>query len=141
MAIVNNSGGAYTGSQNQAAAALEFAVWTALYNSQGYGTLGGSSWAQPALAGTTATYYDTFINGLTSSGITGPQYTGNILEGTGALAAAQHRSITGILPAGNAGSGTDHDARGRVAAVAIWVQHLAHFPHEPHGVIAHENSS
>ena len=86
MAIVNNTGGAYSGNQSQAAAALEFAVWTALYNSEGYGTLGGGTWTQPTLTGSTATYYNTFINGLTSSGITGPQFTGNILEGQGALA-------------------------------------------------------
>jgi len=85
MAIVNNTGGAYTGEQKAAAAALEFAIWTALYDSKGYGALGGSTWTQPSLDSTTHGYYNKFLSGLTASGITGPQFTGNILEGQGAL--------------------------------------------------------
>lgn len=48
-----------------------------------YGTLGGNIWTQPTLTDpTTANYYTTFLNGLTSSGITGPQFKGNVLEST-----------------------------------------------------------
>ena len=86
MDIVNNTGN--VGYQGQRAAALEFAIWTALYDSTGYGQLGPPNnwnWVAPSMDQTTQGYYDTDINGLISSGITGPQFTGNILEGQGAV--------------------------------------------------------
>ena len=70
---------------NASAAALEFAIWTALYNSTGYGALGNSYFTIQNMTGTTLTDYNNFITDLTSSGITGPQYTGNILEGQDAV--------------------------------------------------------
>lgn len=86
MAIVNNTGA--IGDQNQRAAALEFSIWTSLYNSKGYGTLGANNWAAPILQmgsaadpHSTRYYYDRYVAALTGSGITGPQYTGDILRG------------------------------------------------------------
>jgi hypothetical protein len=86
--IVNNTGN--VGYQSQRAAALEFAIWTALYNSTGYGQLGANNWVAPtgqmgSGINSTFAWYDTYINALTTSGITGPQFTGNVLEGTGAV--------------------------------------------------------
>ncbi len=90
MDIVNNPSGSYTGTQSQAAAALEFAIWTALYDSSGYGQLGVPSnwnWVAPTgqMDSTTKYWYNIYVSALTSSGITGPQFEGNILEGQGAL--------------------------------------------------------
>ena len=87
MDIVNNTGS--IGNQNQRAAALEFAVWTALYNSTGYGQLGPNNWVAPTLQmdAITLGYYNSYITALTSP--SGPHQaisTGNILEGTGAVA-------------------------------------------------------
>jgi hypothetical protein len=73
-----------TGNQNSAAAALEFAIWTSLYNSTGYGVAGAGPWFAPTgqMDPTTLGYYTGFMAGLNTSGITGPQFTGNILEST-----------------------------------------------------------
>ncbi len=83
MAVVNNTGNLY-GDQSSAGAALEFAIWTSLYNSTAYGVLGNNAWAAPTgqMDATTFGYYNGFIAGLTTSGINGPQFTGNILEST-----------------------------------------------------------
>jgi hypothetical protein len=86
MDIVNNVGN--VGVQNQRAAALQFAVWAALYDSTGYGQLGApNNWLAPTaqMDATTKTWYDAYVGGLTSSGLTGPVFTGNILESTIAL--------------------------------------------------------
>jgi hypothetical protein len=87
MGIVNNTGS--IGYQNQRAAALEFAVWTALYNSMGYGQLGGSAWSAPTGQMGSATrhdstlyWYNTYLNALTTSGLNHAVYTGNVLEST-----------------------------------------------------------
>lgn len=85
MAIVNNTGGVYTGNQDSAAAALQLAVWEVLYDSTGYGQLGGNRWNAPTLTSTTATYYNGFLTALTTSGLNHAIYTGNILESTIAL--------------------------------------------------------
>lgn len=83
MNIVNNKS-PYAGQQNQAAAALEFAVWTVLYDSSGYGKVTGNSWTAPTgqMDATTLAYYNGFIDALTASGISGPTFTGNVLEST-----------------------------------------------------------
>lgn len=82
MDIVNNTGN--IGNQNERAAALEFAVWTALYNSEGYGKLGGSGWTAPTsqMSASVSGYYDSYITALTGSGLDHAIYTGNILEST-----------------------------------------------------------
>ena len=87
MGIVNGST-----DRNQQAAALEFAVWTSLYDSTAYGHIGSSAWAAPTSQMGSATdphstlyYYNGFISALNSSGINGAQFTGNILEGQGAV--------------------------------------------------------
>jgi hypothetical protein len=89
MKIVNNTASAYTGNQSSAAAALEFAVWTALYNSIGYGQLGTPTtyWAAPTgqMDSTTRGFYTADLLALTSAGSSIPHYTGNILEGQGAI--------------------------------------------------------
>ena len=84
MGIVNNPG--TTG--NQQAAALEFAIWTALYDSTGYGQLGApANWVAPTgqMDLTTLSYYNQYKAALTSAGSSIPLYTGNILEGVGAV--------------------------------------------------------
>ena len=86
MGIVNNPG--TTG--NQRAAALEFAVWTALYDSTGYGQLGGAVWSAPtgqmgsaSDSNSTLYWYNTYVTALTGPlGPTHAVYTGNILEST-----------------------------------------------------------
>jgi hypothetical protein len=84
LSIANNVGS--IGFQNQRAAALEFAIWTSLYNSTGYGALGANTWAAPTgqMDATTLSYYNQYVNALTSASSI-PLYTGNILEGTGAI--------------------------------------------------------
>ena len=87
LSIVNSGG-----DKAQRAAALEFAIWTALYDSQDYGKLGGSLWTAPTsqmgLATdphSTLSYYNGYLTSLTSPrALTGALYTGNILEGQGA---------------------------------------------------------
>ena len=91
MKIVNNTDG--IGDQSQRAAALEFAIWTALYDSQGYGELGGTLWSAPTSqmgsgAHSTLSYYNGYLSSLTHPGLTSPLYTGNILEGQGIGAGA-----------------------------------------------------
>ena len=87
MDIVNNTGA--VGYQSQRATALEFAVWTALYDSKQYGQLGSAAeiaanhgvyWTAPQMDATTLGWYTTYINALTSSGLTHALYDGNILE-------------------------------------------------------------
>ena len=94
MGIVNNTGN--VGDQSQRAAALEFAVWTSLYNSMGYGKLGTTAaqvgpnyWAAPTSQMGSATdpnstlyWYNTYVNALTTSGLNHAVYTGNVLEST-----------------------------------------------------------
>jgi hypothetical protein len=94
MKIINNTSG-QAGDQNAQAAALEFAIWTALYDSKGYGTLGGSVWTAPTLLGTTLTDYNADLKALTTA-TSIPLYTGNILEGIGA-------------PGDGAGAGDDQE--------------------------------
>jgi len=72
--------------KNDQAAALELAIWTALYNSTGYGALAGNVWSPPTAemgsgAGSVKAYYDSYIADLTDGGAI-PLYTGNILRGT-----------------------------------------------------------
>ena len=68
------------------AAALEFAVWTALYNSTGYGNqLGNNYFTINGLSGTTLSDYNQFLGDLASMQ-NRAYYTGNILEGQGASA-------------------------------------------------------
>ena len=88
MAIVN-SGDSQT-IKNQEAAALEFAIWTSLYNSTGYGLVAGSSFAAPTSTMVTIgsfNYYNTYMNDVATAGsyIGSHLYAGNILEGQGAL--------------------------------------------------------
>jgi hypothetical protein len=86
MGIVDNTGN--VGYQSQRAAALEFAVWTALYDSTGYGALGApSNWIAPTgqMDATTLSYYNQYKAALISAGSSIPLYTGNILEGVGAV--------------------------------------------------------
>jgi len=94
MNIVNNTGN--VGYQSQRAAALEFAVWTALYDSTGYGSVGSGPWAAPTGTGqgqmdsTTLAYYNQYMSVFSSSPSTTlinsiQALTGNILEGQGAL--------------------------------------------------------
>jgi hypothetical protein len=86
MNIVNGTGG-QAGNSDARGAALEFAIWTALYDSKGYGALGGNVWTAPTSqmdASTTLAYYDQYLNALTSAGGNIPLYSGNILEGTSA---------------------------------------------------------
>jgi hypothetical protein len=69
---------------------LEFAVWTALYDSTGYGKLGApNNWVAPTAQmgsasdpNSTLYWYNTYVNALISSGLTHAVYTGNVLEST-----------------------------------------------------------
>jgi len=67
-----------------AAAALEFAIWTALYNSTGYAQLGNDYFTVNGLSGTTSDDYTAYLKGLKDSTFSGG-YTGDILEGQGAV--------------------------------------------------------
>jgi len=66
------------------AAALEFAIWTALYDSTAYGKLGNDYFTINGLSGDTATDYTKYLGDLTGSTFSGG-FTGDILEGTGAV--------------------------------------------------------
>ena len=77
--------GILSAQDSTAAAALEFAIWTALYDSTGYGKLGNSYFTINSLGGDTLTDYNKYLSGLTTSGFSGG-FTGDILEGTGAVA-------------------------------------------------------
>jgi hypothetical protein len=69
------------------AAALEFAIWTALYDSTGYGKLGNNYFTINGWGAHADTFsdYNTYLNGLTNSAFSGG-FTGDILEGTNAVA-------------------------------------------------------
>jgi hypothetical protein len=85
MNIVDNTDS--VGVQNQRAAALEFAVWTALYDSTGYGKLDApSNFVAPTglMDATTLSYYNAYLLALKSASSI-PLYTGNVLEGQGAV--------------------------------------------------------
>jgi hypothetical protein len=79
--------GIVSSGSNQRAAALEFAVWTALYDSSGYGALGHpNNWLAPIgqMDSTTLNYYNQYTAALMSAGsfINTHLYTGNVLEST-----------------------------------------------------------
>jgi hypothetical protein len=97
MKIINNTSG-QAGDQNAQSAALEFAIWTALYDSTAYGKLGGTVWTAPTSQmdpSTTLADYNADLKALTTA-TSIPLYTGNILEGTGA-------------PGDGAGAGDDQE--------------------------------
>ena len=88
MSIVNS--GASQTTKNQQAAALEFAIWTSLYNSSGYGVLAGSTFATPTstmVQEGSFTAYQGYITDVASAGafISSHLYTGNVLEGQEAV--------------------------------------------------------
>jgi hypothetical protein len=86
MGIVDNSGN--IGNQNQRAAALEFAIWTALYDSTGYGHIGNSDWAAPTsqMDPTTLAAYNSYIAALNAATVNPAAFAGDsILEGVGAV--------------------------------------------------------
>jgi hypothetical protein len=98
-----------SGTANEKAAALEFAIWTVLYNSTGYGKLGGSFYPAPTqtefehaagetVAGGDTAFadYNAYIAALLAKGSSIPIYTGYVLEGTGA-------------PGDGAGAGDDQE--------------------------------
>jgi len=85
MNIVNGSVGGLglSGNSSEQAAALEFAIWNSLYNSTGYGALGGNVYTPAALDAAEAADFSAYNASLTS-GQPIQLYTGDILEGTGA---------------------------------------------------------
>jgi hypothetical protein len=90
MKIVQNSDN--LGDQNQRAAALAFAVWTALYNSTDYGKLDGTAWSapvgqmgDPSSLHSTRYYYDGYLNDLITLGPDHATFTGDILRGENAV--------------------------------------------------------
>jgi hypothetical protein len=80
MNIVNSVSPIAT--KNAEAAALEFAIWTALYDSTAYGVVGSSPWHPNGLGTTVTSYYNTYLTALNATGGNIPLYTGNILRGT-----------------------------------------------------------
>jgi hypothetical protein len=94
MNIVNNTGG--IGFQNQRAAALEFAIWTALYDSTGYGAVGSSPWQPNGLgsgANSVGSSYSGYLTALNATGGNIPLYTGNILRGTSYTLSGQQQEF------------------------------------------------
>jgi hypothetical protein len=87
-----------SGTASDQAAALEFAVWDVLYNSKGYGQLGGAVYTAPTgqFDGAALADFNAYITALTTAGPNIPLYTGNVLEGTGA-------------PGDGAGAGDDQE--------------------------------
>jgi hypothetical protein len=66
------------------AAALEFAIWTALYDSTGFGGALNNIWVAPTLQmnATTLGYYNTYVAAITASAPHQATYAGNVLEST-----------------------------------------------------------
>ena len=85
------------GNASEQAAALEFAVWNALYNSTAYGAIGGSVYTHATLDLNEQNDYDIYNHSLLSKGPNIPIYLGNVLEATGAA------------PLGNGQNGQDQE--------------------------------
>ena len=96
--IVNNTGN--TGHQNERAAALEFAIWSALYNSTAYGAMntgtGVGVWHPNGLDSTIQDYFDTYVTGLNNTHGNIPLYTGDILRGTGYNESGQQQEFLAL---------------------------------------------
>jgi hypothetical protein len=76
--------GIVSANNSSAAAALEFAIWTALYDSTGYGKLGApNNWLAPTaqMDATTLGYYNNYVAAI-SSAPNHAMYTGDILQST-----------------------------------------------------------
>jgi hypothetical protein len=94
MNIVNNTGN--INYQNQRAAALEFAVWTALYDSTGYGAVSSGPWSPNGLGSapySVGSYYADYLTALNAAGGNIPLYTGNILRGTAYTESGQQQEF------------------------------------------------
>jgi hypothetical protein len=83
MSIVNSASSAAT--KNDQSAALEFAIWSALYNSTGYGHVntgtGSGVWHPNGLNATIQGYFDSDLAALNGTQGNIPLYTGDILRG------------------------------------------------------------
>jgi len=88
MQIVNGKGASLglSGSANDQAAALEFAIWDVLYNSTGYGKVDGKAYGLPTdlTTGENTDINKFYVAALLNTGGNIPIYNGSILEGTGA---------------------------------------------------------
>jgi hypothetical protein len=87
MPIVNGQGGnmGLSGDASTQAAALEFAIWNALYTSTGYGAITpNTSYVPTSLTGDLGADFNAYNTALTATHGTIPLYAGNVLEGTAA---------------------------------------------------------
>jgi hypothetical protein len=95
--IVNNIGNTGSGSQSERAAGLEFAIWSALYNSTGYGQVATSGshyvWHPNSLTGNVATDFSAYITALNGTHGNIPLYTGDILRGVDYTTSGQQQEF------------------------------------------------